>query len=180
MVPAEVLNLRIATFDRHPHQRHGSQVRPRPPRGPPRRAPRLPSPSLPSPSLPAPRLPARCHATIVSSHVVSARVKRAGPVSAATQPACLRDVLRLRDPARLLEPATLHLRRQCFAVGGPHAWRTISALPPVANPLSPLTRALMLRRIADSQTQLPRCAPGPRHNMAAPFAPQDPHPLAGE
>ena len=33
--------------------------------------------------------------------------------------------------------ATLHLRLQCFAVGGPYVRRAISALTPVANPLSP-------------------------------------------
>ena len=88
--------------------------------------------------LPAPRLPARhtpacaMPAMPPSSHRTS--YPHALACHAATaQPACLR-----RDSAtpRLLGPATLHLRLQCFAVGGPHAWRAISALPPVANPLS--------------------------------------------
>eukprot|EP00964_Phaeocystis_antarctica_P084328 scaffold53081_cov61-Phaeocystis_antarctica.AAC.7 len=55
---------------------------------------------------------------------------------------CLRNALRLRDPAT---PRICHAvpacdrpvrlctnRLQCSAVGGPHAWRAVSALPPVA------------------------------------------------
>ena len=90
--------------------------------------------------LPAPRLPARCHATIVSSHVVSARVKRAGPVSAATQPACLRDVLRLRDPARLLGQATLcHPATLCDSAPTPSVLRSRRTAR-MACHLSPPTR----------------------------------------
>ena len=61
---------------------------------------------------------------------------------ACAMPACDSATLRLLEPATLrhapLRPCpTLHLRPQCSAAGGPHAWRAISALPPVANPLSP-------------------------------------------
>ena len=56
-----------------------------------------------------------CHVTIVSSHIVSARVKRAGPAShaATAQPACLRDTLRLRNPAT---PRTCHPVPPCDPV----------------------------------------------------------------
>eukprot|EP00964_Phaeocystis_antarctica_P093982 scaffold60760_cov60-Phaeocystis_antarctica.AAC.3 len=44
-------------------------------------------------------------------------------------------------PVRTARSPRLHPRLQCFAVGGPHAWRTISAPPTrVANPLSPPPR----------------------------------------
>ena len=52
-------------------------------------------------------------------------------------------------PIRAARCPRLHLRLQCFAVGGPHAWRTISALPPVANPLSPPPPP----RVSDTQLQ---------------------------
>ena len=59
-------------------------------------------------------------------------------------------------------------RLQCSAVGRPHAWRAISALPPVATP--PHTPSCS----ADSDFpnyQLPRSAPSLRRNMTVPFAP---------
>ena len=120
-----------------------------------------------------------CYATIVSSHIVSARVPRAIPsVPRCRRPACLparraatprpRGSSNLPSSATLRPCATLHPRLQCSAVGGPHAWRAISALSPVAYPLSPpppphapqratsQTLNYQGRRLAFATTRLPR------------------------
>ena len=60
--------------------------------------PALAEPACAAPACAAPACAMPCHHRLIARRI---RVKRAGPVSAATQPACLRDVLRLRDPARL-------------------------------------------------------------------------------
>ena len=72
---------------------------------------------------------------------------------------------RLRDAA----PTPSVLRS---TVGGPHAWRAISALPPVAQPSesSPTSPPPSSAESDFPTSQLLRSAPGLRHNTAAPFA----------
>ena len=81
-----------------------------------------------------------------------------------------RDSSNLPPCATLRLCATLCLRRQCSAVGGPQAWRATSSQP--SHPCRTLSvlphTALMLRRIATSQTQLPRYAPGPSPQHGSP------------
>jgi len=99
---------------------------------------------------------AACNATIVSSHVVSAHVRACRPVSA-TPPspsllACARYALRyalrsrLREPPRLLEPATLRpcdpVRLCTYAFSAPQEAAHTHGMPsqpshPWLNPLSP-------------------------------------------
>eukprot|EP00964_Phaeocystis_antarctica_P065277 scaffold39355_cov64-Phaeocystis_antarctica.AAC.2 len=64
--------------------------------------------------------------------------------------------------SRLLEPAP--------PLGGPHARRAISALPPVEKPLSPSAPPHAPQKRLPKLSTL-RSAPGLRHNMTAPFAP---------
>ena len=112
--------------------------------------PCLPAPRLPAPRLPAPCLPARCHATIVSSHVVSARVKRAVPLTPRLGPhplharpgldgarlhhACLHDASRLPDacppcsPRR--PPATAP--RATHGMAAPHGCISHAPRPPLS------------------------------------------------
>ena len=161
-----------------------THVPPRPPPGPPRLAPRLPRPCLPMPRLRAPRLPARsdaCHASIVSSHVVSARVKRAAPLVPRHHPACLparyalRYALRsrLREPPRLLEPATLRpcdpVRLCTYAFTAPQEAAHSHSVPsqpshPWLNPLSPPPSPHTPQKATSQTLNKPRSAASLHHN----------------
>ena len=102
-----ILNLRrgawhppIATLIGHPHQRQDAN--------PPRRC------------LPAPCLPAPCHATIVASHVVSARVPRAVPLAPRRhRPACLLTIHTPHDRPPLLTIHTPHDRPPLLTIHTP-------------------------------------------------------------
>ena len=126
------------------------------------------------------------HATIVSSHVVSARVKRAAPlVPRRRHPACLpaRYALRyrLRDRPRLLDPATLRpcdpVRLCTYAFSAPQEAAHTHGVPsqpshPWLNPLSPSPSPHAPQKLATSQTlnYQGRRWPSPLYTTA-PFAP---------